>query len=264
MATRKKTRAAEEKRGRDRRDVWIVVLLTVLLLAVVALVFVALFRMDDAPNEPTPTSTTEAQHPYGIEAFTPIADAPIGAITDELELLYVGTYSGAYMEDGTDEQVEDVLALIVENQGDAMIEYAQICLMCDESPVYFSITALPATGKLLVLAQNRAAYSVGMHLDAPACTQMAALGERAVMDFSGEFRLYPSDGVLNLQNVSQDDIPGDVSLYFKNYRNGLFWGGITYRASFADGFAADETRQSIQPHYTVDESVILYMTYGVS
>lgn len=261
MATQRKHKPAGGKHRRSGRDIWIVLLLTVLLLAIIALVFVVLFQTEQTPDETSTSSTVELQCSYDIDGFTPLPGAPIGAISDELELLYAGTYSGAYMEDGTDEQVTDVLALIVENKGSATIEYAQLCLMCDEKPVYFSVTALPATGKVFVLAQDRAAYTTEMRLGALTCTQSAALSDRAVLDFGGEFRLYPSDGVLNLQNISQKDIAGDVSLYFKNYRDGLFWGGITYRVSFADGFAADETRQSVQPHYTVDGSVILYMSY---
>ena len=127
-----------------------------------------------------------------------------------------------------------------------------------------SIVALCPELSLLppyLLAQARAAYADGMTVDTPACTQLALLGDRAVMDFGGEFALYPADGVLNLQNISGAALDSDVYLCYKNYRDGLFWGGIAYRAAFSGGFAADETRQSLQSHYTVDGSVILYMLY---
>lgn len=268
---------SEKKRARDRRDTIIMLAILALIVASLVVMLVLILRTDApggatepatqlqtaAPQPPDAPTATEAAEPmpYDIEGFTQLTDVTPAALTDELRLLYAGYYTGKYVEDGSDEAAENVLALIVENTGADIIEYAQISLLCDGKPVQFALSGLPAQGRCFVLAQERAAYADGMTLETPACTQLAPLGDRAVLDFGSDFALYPADGVLNLQNISGAALDSDVSLCYKNYRDGLFWGGIAYRAAFPGGFAADETRQSLQSHYTVDGSVILYMLY---
>lgn len=268
---------SEKKRARDRRDTIIMLAILALIVAGLVVMLVLILRTDapggaaepakqlqTAAPQPTdaPTATEAVEPmPYAIEGFTQLTDVAPAALTDELRLLYAGYYTGEYVEDGSDETAQNVLALIVENTGEDIIEYAKITLLCDGKPVEFDLSGLPVQGRCFVLAQERAAYTDGMTVDTPACTQLALLGDRAVMDFGGEFALYSADGVLNLQNISGAALDSDVYLCYKNYRDGLFWGGIAYRAAFSGGFAADETRQCLQSHYTVDGSVIFYMLY---
>lgn len=261
----KPSKFAEKKKRKERQTsaimtaVAIIVAVSFLLLLALIIYRVVVPTLKADPSEPSAETEIEPM-PYEIDGFTRLTDVPATTINSSLRLLYAGSYTGAYVEDGTDETAENVMALIVENIGSDIIEYARVELQCGEDTLCFDISGLPATGKCFVLAKERAAYSADMTVSEVTCSQLALLGDRAVLDFSGEFALYPSDGVLNLQNISGKEMNSEVYLCYKNYRDGLFWGGITYRAAFGS-FAVDEIVQSIQPHYTEDASVILYMFY---
>lgn len=71
------------------------------------------------------------------------AAEPMMALGSGLSLMSVNRYAGAFVEDGSDETVSDVLAITVRNDGDKTVQYAQITLTQGESTYQFSITTLP-------------------------------------------------------------------------------------------------------------------------
>lgn len=278
---KKSENRAERKRARARRDTVIVLAFLAVLAALLVFVIVwgilgGHFTSPSTPTEPSteptapPTASTESVKStsetddrirFDIEGFAQDETfEPIDLPATQLGILAVGGYSGAYCEDGSDEAVENVWALVVENASDTLVEYAQFSLESDGQTVDFEVSGLPGGCRCFVLAQDRAAYS-GDKVGILSCVGYSADSGRAVLDFGGEFELYPADGVLNLKNISGETVASPVYLCYKTYRDGLFWGGITYRASFGEDFAADEIRQCLQTHYSEDESVILYMLY---
>lgn len=255
----------DPKHRRERRDTVLVLLFAAGILAVIALVLCFALRQpkkgEDAGSTTAPQTETSAAQDFSIDGFTALPQLAARELDGGLRLLGGGYYSGDYVEDGSDEPVERVLALLVENGGTDFLEYAQLCLPCGDDYAYFDLTGLPVQGKCIVFARDRAAYRETMVLGELAVAQVAPLSARAVLDFGAQFRLSTADGVLNLTNVSGGAIDYDVAVCYKNYRDGLYWGGITYRATFAGGFQEGETRQSIQRHYTEDGSVPFYMIY---
>ena len=164
------------------------------------------------------------------------------------------------MEDGSNEQVTDVLTIVVKNISSDLVEYGLITVDCGGETATFELSALPAGSYALVMEKNRLTYDNTMVLSKPICEQYAE-PNNLITDFGNDFNVYPSDGVINIENISGRDIESDVSLFYKNYEYGLFIGGITYRARFSGGIKAGEIAQCMQQHYSLEKSAIMYMSY---
>lgn len=254
-----------KNRKRDSVVLWIVAALIVLIIA--AVVVLCMIQMSRDASEPTQagsaqTEPTQEMEPvkFDIPGFTRIDEAVVMPLNGPLKVTAVGRYTGAYVEDGTDEEVTDVLALIVENTGDSWVEYAELTMDCGGQTARFVLSVLPSGSSALLMETSRMTYAPGTDYSVKGEAKVAELST-GVMDFSGEFVLYPNDGVINVENVSGEDHSETVSVCYKNHRYGLYIGGICYRARFENGIAAGEIAQSIQTHYTNEDSVILFMSY---
>lgn len=245
------------KPDKSKRDTWIVIGFLLFVVAVIAAI--VLFSVSSSDKTPE-TEEPVAEMPFDVPGFTMLEDAPHGDLNDKLSVSCMGTYSGCFLEDGSDEQVTDVLAVVVKNISSNLIEYGLITLDCGGETASFELSGLPANSYVLVMEKDRRAYDASAELSNLTCVQYAE-PNNLIMDFGNDFNVYPSDGVINIENISGRDIQNDVSVFYKNFEYGLFMGGITYRARFSGGIPAGEIAQAIQPHYFTDTSAILYMSY---
>ena len=253
----------EKKEKKRKRDYFILCVIFVLSVALIAAAIVwCVLRAGQDGTEPTQSKVTEASEPlpFDIPGFTRIDEAELQLVAGQLQVTALGRFTGAYVEDGTDEEVTDVLALIVKNTGESWVEYAELTMDCGDETARFALSSLPSGSSALVMETNRMTYAAGTDYRLSENVKIAELTS-AVLDFSEDFMLYPDDGVINVENISGKDHAESVSVYYKNYRYGLYYGGICYRARFESGIAAGEIVQSIQPHYTNADSVILFMSY---
>lgn len=218
--------------------------------------------------------------PYAVPGFVMNDDIYGITFANGLQVLCAGSFSGAYLEDGSDEQVTDVFAIVVKNNGGSLVEYGKIELpLSNKKTATFEFSGLPVGAAVLVqeksrmrLVQGKDAFTfvqsdsqkqLGNAKDSAAFVLIeCALPAAIVLDFGNDFEIYPDDGVLNIKNISGRDFTSDVSVFYKNFEYGLFMGGITYRARFTGGVKAGEIAQAMQNHYWVDTSAILYMAYA--
>ena len=255
-----KNEKKEKKRKRDHLILCVIFVLSVALIA--AAIIWCVLRVGQDGTESAQSKVTEVSEPlpFSIPGFVRIDEVELQPVGGQLQVTAVGRFTGPYVEDGTDEEVTDVLALIVENTGESWVEYAELTMDCGGETARFVLSSLPSGSSALVMETNRMTYAAGTDYRLSEKAKIAELTS-AVMDFSEEFMLYPDDGVINLENISGKDHAESVSVYYKNYRYGLYYGGICYRARFEDGIAAGELAQSVQTHYSNADSVIMYMSY---
>ena len=250
MSYTKKNRSEKAK-----RDTWIVLgFMLLVVIAVLVLLFAA--SKDELPE----VEKAGAEMPFDVPGFTVLKEAPFGDLNEKFSIACMGTYSGTYVEDGSNEQVTDVLTIVVKNISSDLVEYGLITVDCGGETATFELSALPAGSYALVMEKNRLTYDNTMVLSKPICEQYAE-PNNLITDFGNDFNVYPSDGVINIENISGRDIESDVSLFYKNYEYGLFIGGITYRARFSGGIKAGEIAQCMQQHYSLEKSAIMYMSY---
>jgi hypothetical protein len=163
------------------------------------------------------------------------------------------------MEDRTDEVLTDILAIEVMNTGDAYIQTMDISLFAGENQAQFTLSTLFPGEKLIVLEKNRMAYSTAPAFDrAQVSTDAYFDGHPGMCE--DKLTVQCMDGILNVTNISGEDITGDILIYYKNYVGGSYYGGITYRLRIEGGLKAGEIRQGSAAHFNPDNSKVVFVT----
>ena len=200
-------------------------------------------------TEEVTEAPTELPKPEGIDLGSGLA------ITE------VSAYSGAYVEDGSDEQVSDVLMIQVYNYGTAPIQYAEISLAAGDKTASFTLTTLPVGETMMVLESSRMTFDKKAEYTEGEARNVAEF-KTPMSLCTDKIQIQSLDGALNIINVSGQDIAGDVFIYYKNVSDGKLVGGITYRVRVADGMKTNEVRQIISNHYSDDGSRVMFVTCG--
>ena len=200
-------------------------------------------------------NSEELQLPLDIpEKMQPIS------VGQDIEVTNLGKYTGAYMEDGSDEVVEDVLMAIVKNNGQNTLQYAELYMNYGESTAEFSLSTLPPGESVVILEKNRMS-SKSEEPDFVYLENVVFFQEEISMH-EDLFEITSSDGILNIKNISSEDITGDIFIYYKNFSVDKYYGGITYRARVENGLAKDELKQVAAMHYSSNGSKLLMVTYN--
>ena len=174
-----------------------------------------------------------------------------------LSITDVGSYTGMYMEDGSDEIVSGVMMIVVSNEGDEDIQLADIELSQNGEIYSFRLTNLAAGARAVVLERERREHPEGE-------PQSAILKETVIFSepvglCEDRIGISGMDGMLNIQNVSDTDIDGDVYVYYKYAADDLFYGGITFRVRVEGGLDAGEIRQIPAGHYSPSGCAIIHV-----
>ena len=168
----------------------------------------------------------------------------------------VESYSGPYMEDASDEEVSDVMMIYVTNEGEKTIQYAEVVVEGEEEAV-FKITTLYPGYTMMALESSRKPYT----------DVFESISTRNVAYFQEEPNLYrdvlevqPLDGGFNITNISDEDITGEVVVYFKDVKDDVLWGGITYRGRIEGGIGAGDIRQIMTENFSEDTTKVVFIT----
>lgn len=193
-----------------------------------------------------------------FEGFTPFDKNELNQniqLDDKgLSVVAVGTYSGEYMEDGTDEKVENVAALILQNNSEQMLQITEIEVSInEEDTALFRITNLPAEGMVLALDMNR--LTCDPDSTAEKTSEAVRFFDKVPMN-EELFETEGTEGRLTLKNLSEDTYEKVYVYYKTEIDKGLYLGGITYRIPFEE----IEGRTQIETdagHYSPDKSEIV-------
>lgn len=254
----------EKKKARKGRGmIWIICVLAALLVA--AMMFFSGKEPVDPDFHPPadPDQTTEgaagestATQPSGPTEALQGMDLGSGVVITELL-----SYTGAFMEDRTDEVVTDVLAIRVTNTGEKYIQTMDITLTAGDVQAQFSLSTLFPGQTVIVLEKNRMAYSTAPEFEDARAGAVAFFESHPGM-CEDKLEIQCLDGVLNITNISGEDITGDILVYYKNYMSGIYYGGITYRIRIQGGLKAGEIRQGSAAHFNTDNSTVVFVTCG--
>lgn len=178
-----------------------------------------------------------------------------------MEITEIGGYTGIYMEDGSDELVSGVLMMIVTNTSEDTIQYAEISMPVGDKNAQFKLTTLPAGATVVLLEQSRMAYQNDFEY-ANATLDAVALFNEPMSLKEDQLKLQVLNGAINVTNISDKDISGDIYIYYKNSAVDVYYGGITYRTRIESGLAAGEIKQVMGTHFSESGSAILFVTIG--
>lgn len=180
-------------------------------------------------------------------------------LIDGLFITHKGAYSGEFWEDGTDEEVSDIYSIVIENRGTQVLQYAEITIELEGKQAKFSLSTLPIGEKVQVLEQNKLEYQDSSIQNAT--IENVVFFRDGISMYEDIFEISGLDGALNVKNISDKDITGDIFIYYKNYGAEMFYGGITYRARIEGGISAGEIKQVMTSHYSLEDSLLMMITY---
>ena len=253
------------KKKKSGKGLWIAVcVLLILLAAAVGM----LFLLPEEETEPPASETQQiGETSQPTTAESEIETAPATEAETEVNLGYgitvtdIGKYTGMFMEDGTDEVLSNILMLVVENKGEQDIQYAQITMELGEQTARFKATTLPVGQRMVLLEQSRMQWDGTLDYSQiyPVVENIAYFQEPISLH-EDKLKLGIVDGAINVTNISGEDIPGTISVYYKNAAQDIYYGGITYRITIEGGLKADEIRQVMTNHASDTGSRILFVT----
>lgn len=255
-----------KKKKRGVTGLVIAIVLLVILLIVMLFLVQGQRNTADTPSA-LPSAAGDAQgQSSGESAIQTIAPAENTEpakyeLGKGMVLLDVSKYTGIFMEDGTDEVVNDVLMLIVSNEGDQDIQYAEFTVPTANGDAKFTLSTLPVGEKIVLLEQNRMPWSADEDYTNVISENIAVFPEPMTL-CEERLKLQTLDGVINISNISGEDITGDIVIYYKNAAVDLLYGGITYRIRLEGGLKANEIRQIMASHFTQSGSRIMFATVG--
>ena len=164
-------------------------------------------------------------------------------------------YSGAFVEDGTDEEVKNVLALQFKNSGSKAIQYAEYVFTYGKDTVSFKLSDLPAGQSCVVLEAGRHEFE---KKESPELISRVVAQVDEIPFARDEVLVVDnSDNTLTIMNLTDKEIPL-VRVFYKNYdsEDSVFFGGITYTAT-AEKIPAGNGVTVAPEHFKSGDSVVV-------
>lgn len=207
-----------------------------------------------ASDGETPDGDSDTQSNSG-EGTSSGSTAPAITLSDpNLTVEAIGSYSGNFLEDGSDDPTANVAAMLITNNSDQMLQIAEITFQVnDTETASFKVTDLPAGTSTLVLEANKREYS---EEDSYTYGETATGYMEQPSLEEDKFDLVTEDGKITLKNKT-DESYDKVYVYYKYVQlGGAYLGGITYRTPFENVPANGEV-ESIAAHFNPESSKIM-------
>ncbi|MBQ9887098.1 MAG: hypothetical protein IJM37_09605 [Lachnospiraceae bacterium] len=188
---------------------------------------------------------------FGIEL--PYAVGDTGMVIEA-----IGSFAGPYVEDGKDQETENVLSLVVMNNSDEMVQYSSITFnRKNGDPIRFIISNLPPKTPVLVQELNGVGFEGTEKI-----TFDKEITAKIVSDMHpDEVTITASDNMISLTNKTDKTIK-TAYVYYKLYtEGGVYLGGITYRAKI-ENVAPGATVTQGAAHYFIESSEVLCVDIG--
>ena len=184
------------------------------------------------------------------QPWTTLNDADYGI---EIRTLAAG-YDGAFLEDGSDDEVKNVLALLFKNTSDKDIQYAEYAFAVDGKPISFKVSDLPAGQTCVVLEAARHQRNTNEVLE------LISRVVAPVDMLPGSDKVLPvinDDNTITIMNLTQEEMPV-VRVFYKYFYpdENTFVGGITYTAT-ATKIPAGGSVTISPSHFEANASVIM-------
>lgn len=187
-----------------------------------------------------------------VEADEPRSTDPPS--TGELSCLQFSRYSGAYVEDGSDEEVSGVAAALIANTSDKFLDLATITYAVGDRTATFSVKGLPPGGRAWVLEANRMQLEDGDTFELEDC--QTSFREDAVRS-TDSLSVTAEGDTLSVRNDSGDTLQ-NVCIYYKVlHTDGNYLGGILYVLDFGT-MEPGQTAQKQSAHFGENAEIVRY------
>lgn len=181
-------------------------------------------------------------------------------LLEAIEITSFDSYTGPFVEDGSDDTVENILAITVKNNTPQTLQYAEATLLFGDTTAQFAFSTLRPGESVMVLEKNRLEYVEGMEPSSYQFDNVIYFTEEPTL-CADKISISALDGAFNVRNISGENLTGNIAIYYKNKTAQGYLGGITYRTVIQGGMAKDEIKQIMVNHFQVDESQIMFADY---
>lgn len=171
----------------------------------------------------------------------------------------INAYDGLFFEDGSDDEVANVTAMVLTNTGDVCAEYIKINIERNGVPLKFIASALEPGGRMIIMEADRKQFSDGTY--SKCVTDIAVLTEFTMSEDQVRVEEKPEGG-LYVTNITEKDIPC-IRVFYKFYMadSDIYVGGITYTAKITDLAAGNSCTITPSHYFQGYSKVIMVKTY---
>lgn len=177
-----------------------------------------------------------------IEGYTPAKSNEEGLVANmtlpysipnkNLDILSIGQYEGKFVEDGSDDKKDNVLAIVVKNTSDKTISSGEIKLrkIGTSKSIKFIFTNLKAGSSALVMESTGEVNFNGE--DKYVYISSSINTEESTSLMEDKIEVTTKDKNITVKNLTNKNL-NTVYVYYKIVTDGnCYLGGITYRAKF--------------------------------
>lgn len=177
-----------------------------------------------------------------IEGYTPAKSNDEGLVANmtlpysipnkNLDILSIGQYEGKFVEDGSDDKKDNVLAIVVKNTSDKTISSGEIKLrkVGTSKSIKFIFTNLKAGSSALVMESTGEVNFNGE--DKYVYISSSVNTEESTSLMEDKIEVTTKDKNITVKNLTNKNL-NTVYVYYKIVTDGnCYLGGITYRAKF--------------------------------
>ncbi len=182
-----------------------------------------------------------------------------GATSADVYIHSITAATGLYLEGGAYEELENVLAILVENKSDEFMDVATITYDLGDTEAEFVINGLPPGELTWVKERNRLTYTSDMNFDDGPSDYSVSFDPDAIMETDDVTVTYENEVLVAKNNT--DKTLKNVCIYYRNIgSDGCFQSGTAYYIAFGD-LEAGETSEEKQSAFFADNSKIVKYSY---
>ena len=184
------------------------------------------------------------------------AETPWSTMTDgdyQIAIRRLNAYNGPFIEDGSDAEVSNVLALQFRNDGEKAVQYAEYVFEVNGEEIAFKLSNLPVGQRCVVLAANQHAYNADEVLKLK--SRLVAQVDYLPTADDQLLLVNNGDDSITVMNLTDQPIPV-ARVFYKTYYadEDTFIGGITYTVEIKN-IPANGSSGAIEPsHFSTEMS----------
>ena len=202
---------------------------------------------ESAPASPEPENIGDVRQNDEVQFL----QLPMEIPCTSLSVHSVATFDGAFYEDGSGRYVTDVAAVIVYNNSDCVIPYANILVATQHQQLVFHAYMLLPGSYTLVPEASAQRYQSGDILDIYAWHTVVQEESSALLSITEL-----DDVTLHIENCSNKDLL-NVAVYFKKFVDGVYIGGKAFEFTVS-ALPVGGSMDVSPPYYVSGYSRILY------
>ena len=164
-------------------------------------------------------------------------------------------YSGKYVEDGSDDAVENIAAVRLTNVGATDYLYLEFSVTTSDGDYAFTASSVHVGTVMTVLCKEKKTCSEGESVLSVDCPIHAEYQTPPTM-CEDQFSFVQAPGSFSIKNISGQDLNGKITVYYKSTDENGYLGGITFR-TVLNGMKADAEEWMPSGHM----GQIVFVTY---